>query len=96
MLPWERIKDEGTVLQKNEKIKHMKMHTSTEQLCKDLPVELALYLDHVKSLGFEDRPDYDYLKRLFRDLFYHEGFEFDSVYDWDLVQELAVEGFTSN
>ena len=96
MLPWEKIKDEGTVLQKNEKIKQMKHNTSTEQLCKDLPIEFALYFEHIKSLGFEDRPDYDYLKRLFRDLFYHEGFEFDSVYDWDLVQELAVEGFTSN
>jgi serine/threonine protein kinase len=91
MLPWERLKDEGTVLQKNEKIKAMKISTSTEQLCKGLPVEFALYFDHIRSLGFEDRPDYAYLKQLFRDLFFHEGFEYDSVYDWDLAAELANE-----
>ena len=82
-LPWQGFKDEGH--DKYEKIRQVKAGLTSDQLCKDLPVEFALYFDHVKSLGFEDRPDYDYLKRLFRDLFYHEGFEFDSVYDWDLL-----------
>ena len=70
-----------------------KLSVSTEQLCRGLPVEFALFLAHVKGLGFEDRPDYAYLRRLFRDLFFHQGFEYDAVFDWDLAEELAVEGF---
>jgi hypothetical protein len=70
--------------ERHEKIREVKASLSSEQLCKGLPVEFALYFDHIRSLGFEDRPDYAYLKQLFRDLFFHEGFEYDSVYDWDL------------
>jgi membrane protease subunit (stomatin/prohibitin family) len=44
-----------------------------------------LYFEHVKSLAFEDRPDYDYLKRLFRELFFRKGYTYDNVYDWDLL-----------
>jgi hypothetical protein len=46
-----------------------KVSTSTEMLCKNLPIEFKAFFDHVKGLRFDDRPDYDYLKRLFRDLF---------------------------
>ena len=47
--------------------------------------EFRAYFDHVKSLGFEDRPDYDFLKRLFRELFFRKGFAYDNVFDWDLI-----------
>ena len=33
-------------------------------------------------MRFEDKPDYKYLKQLFRDLFVREGFAYDYVYDW--------------
>ena len=36
-------------------------------------------------MRFEDRPDYDYLKRLFRELFFRKGFTFDNMYDWELL-----------
>jgi hypothetical protein len=36
-------------------------------------------------LRFEDRPDYDYLKRLFRELFFRKGFTYDNMYDWELL-----------
>jgi casein kinase 1 len=40
----------------------MKLAVTTAQLCKGLPIEFQLYFEHIKSLGFEDRPDYDYLR----------------------------------
>ena len=46
-----------------------------------------MYFEHVKSLGFDDRPDYDYLKRLFRELFFRKGFTYDSIFDWDVVSQ---------
>ena len=42
-------------------------------LCKSFPPEFTSYFLYVRSLRFEDKPDYSYLKRLFRDLFIREG-----------------------
>jgi hypothetical protein len=47
--------------------------------------EFRAYFEHVRGLRFDDRPDYDYLKRLFRELFFRKNFCYDNVYDWDLV-----------
>jgi hypothetical protein len=45
-----------------------------------------LFFDHVKNLNFDDRPDYDYLKRLFRELFFRKGFSYDNMFDWELKE----------
>ncbi len=39
-------------------------------------------MDYTRGLGFKDKPDYDFLKRLFKELFVREGFQLDSVFDW--------------
>ena len=56
-------------------------------LCKGFPAEFRSYFEHVRALRFDDRPDYDYLKRLFRELFFRKGFSYDNVYDWDVPLE---------
>ena len=40
-------------------------------LCAGLPEEFKIYLDYCRQLRFEDNPDYNYLRRLFRDLLKH-------------------------
>lgn len=35
----------------------------------------ATYLNYCRSLRFEDRPDYAYLRRLLKDLFFREGYQ---------------------
>jgi hypothetical protein len=68
------------------------MSTSTEQLCKGYPTEFRSYFEYCRSLRFEDRPDYAYLKRLFKELFYRKGFQYDNMFDWtvlNLQQEKA-------
>lgn len=42
-------------------------------LCKGHPVEFASYFHYCHTLTFDQRPDYGFLKRLFRDLFSREG-----------------------
>jgi hypothetical protein len=39
-------------------------------------------MNYCKTLKFEDKPDYSYLRRMFRDLFERIGFELDFQYDW--------------
>lgn len=60
----------------------------------NFPAEFSTYLNICRSLGFEDKPDYAYLRQLFRGLFHRLGFTYDFVFDWNLlnlVSEFFVE-----
>lgn len=85
-LPWQGLKA-TTKKQKYEIILEKKISTSTEMLCKGFPIEFQSYFEHVRSLRFDDRPDYDHLKRLFRELFFRKGYSYDNVYDWAAREE---------
>ncbi|PKA60591.1 Casein kinase I isoform delta-like [Apostasia shenzhenica] len=84
-LPWQGLKA-GTKKQKYDKISEKKMLTPVEVLCKSYPTEFVSYFHYCRSLRFEDKPDYSYLKRLFRDLFIREGYQFDYVFDWTVLK----------
>ena len=76
-----------------------KMSTPVEILCKGLPsifilnfywylmiflVEFSTYLNYCRSLRFEDKPDYLYLRKMFKEIFYKENYDWDFMYDWCL------------
>ncbi|KAF6152276.1 hypothetical protein GIB67_005930 [Kingdonia uniflora] len=84
-LPWQGLKA-GTKKQKYERISDKKVNTSIENLCRNYPTEFASYFHYCRSLRFDDKPDYAYLKRIFRDLFIREGFQFDYVFDWTILK----------
>ncbi|XP_026665361.2 casein kinase 1-like protein 4 isoform X4 [Phoenix dactylifera] len=84
-LPWQGLKA-ATKKQKYDKICEKKLSTPIEVLCKSHPVEFASYFHYCHSLTFDQRPDYGFLKRLFRDLFHREGFEFDYIFDWSILK----------
>ncbi|XP_057967738.1 casein kinase 1-like protein 2 isoform X2 [Malania oleifera] len=84
-LPWQGLKA-GTKKQKYEKISEKKVSTSIEALCRGYPTEFASYFHYCRSLRFDDKPDYAYLKRIFRELFIREGFQFDYVFDWTILK----------
>jgi casein kinase 1/casein kinase I family protein HRR25 len=86
-LPWQGLRA-ATKRQKYERIMERKMGTSIEQLCKGYPPEFRMYFEYVRSLRFEDRPDYDYMKRMFRELFYRKGYEQDMLYDWNVQEDM--------
>ncbi|KAA3457813.1 casein kinase I-like [Gossypium australe] len=84
-LPWQGLKAD-TKKQKYDKICEKKVSTPIEVLCKSHPVEFASYFHYFHSLTFDQRPDYGFLKRLFRDLFAREGYEFDYIFDWTIIK----------
>lgn len=47
-----------------------------------LAEEMATYLRYVRRLDFFEKPDYDYLRTLFMELFERKGYTFDYTYDW--------------
>ena len=60
-LPWLKI---------NEKVVKKKKRTTVENLRKDCHIEFHMYLNYVRSLSFDEKPDYDYLRKLFNKLYY--------------------------
>lgn len=80
-LPWSGIKVKNPS-EKYAKICECKMRTPVEILCEGLPEEFCLYITLVRSLVFDDIPDYDFFKKLFDDLFKQNKFVYDYIYDW--------------
>jgi len=89
-LPWQGLKA-NSKKEKYEKIKEKKMSTPIEELCKHFPSEFVTYLNYCRSLRFEDRPDYAHLRRLLKDLFLREGYQYDFVFDWTILNYESKE-----
>jgi len=74
-----------------------KLGTPIEILCKGFPSEFVTYLSYCRNLKFEDKPDYNYLRTLLKDLFVKSGYDWDYQYDWNIIakkrkEEKKVEG----
>jgi serine/threonine protein kinase len=82
-LPWQGL-NAPTKASKYRAIMECKRSLSLEDLCAGQPDEFKQYFEHVKNLKFEERPDFDFLKRLFRDLFKRMGYKDDNLYDWEV------------
>ncbi|CAA9998020.1 unnamed protein product [Nesidiocoris tenuis] len=90
-LPWQGLKA-ANKRQKYERISEKKMSFPIDELCKGYPAEFTLYLNYCRSLRFEERPDYSYLRQMFRTLFHREMFTYDYVFDWNMLKFGGVRG----
>ena len=63
-LPWENLKCKNHS-DLAQKIFAVKSFLSIKMLCKDLPKEMNEYMIYVKSLKFEEEPNYIYITRIF-------------------------------
>lgn len=50
--------------------------------------EFGTYLNYCRSLRFEEKPDYAYLRQLVRNLFHRQGFSYDYVFDWNAMKDV--------
>ncbi|XP_055324964.1 casein kinase I isoform X19 [Sitodiplosis mosellana] len=80
-LPWQGLKAD-TLKERYQKIGDTKRSTPIEVLCENHPEEFATYLRYVRRLDFFETPDYDYLRRLFQDLFDRKNYVDDGEFDW--------------
>ncbi|XP_063980891.1 casein kinase I isoform X6 [Diachasmimorpha longicaudata] len=80
-LPWQGLKAD-TLKERYQKIGDTKRATSIEILCDGHPEEMATYLRYVRRLDFFETPDYEYLRKLFQDLYERRGFVNDGEFDW--------------
>ncbi|SDA06342.1 BZ3501_MvSof-1269-A2-R1_Chr4-1g06387 [Microbotryum saponariae] len=83
-LPWQGLKA-ATNKQKYEKIGEKKQSTPIKELADGFPEEFAIYLNYVRKLGFEETPDYDFLRELFTKVLKNSGEAEDGIYDWMML-----------
>ena len=88
-LPWENIKsyDEND---KYYKIYMMKKYLTAQQLCEGLPIQIYKFLKYVKELQFEEQPDYNYLRSLFKDLLYKYKYIYNNKISFSWVDKNIV------
>ena len=47
--------------------------------------EFGIYLNYVRKLGFEETPDYDFLRELFAKIMKNNNEVDDGIFDWSLL-----------
>ena len=65
-----------------EIIYNIKKNISNEVLCKGLPSEMCEYMDYVKSLKFDEEPNYNELKKLFISILDNMNEKYDLNFSW--------------
>ena len=66
-LPWQGYEIHGPCAKKNyETIVDLKHKSKPEEICRGLPPEFAKYIIYCLKLNFEEKPDYEYLRNLFK------------------------------
>ena len=87
-LPWQGIRAK-TKNEKYDAIKERKMATTVETLCSGFPDEFAMFLKHCRKLGFDEKPDYAFLRKLFQDLYIKKGYANDNIFDWSVMKKIC-------
>uniref|UniRef100_A0A914YNL7 Non-specific serine/threonine protein kinase n=1 Tax=Panagrolaimus superbus TaxID=310955 RepID=A0A914YNL7_9BILA len=73
-LPWRDVK--------SKKICQVK-EDSFATLFRHGPVELYAVVDHIQTLKYETRPNYDYLREIISTICTSRNFKFSDPYDWE-------------
>jgi len=94
-LPWQGLRA-NTKKQKYQKIMEKKMATPIDLLCKGFPDEFRIYFEYCRALRFADKPDYSYLRRLFKDLALRNEIEYDGNFDWRLLPDAVLSSGPGN
>jgi len=72
-LPWQGLREAGRV-RKWRKIEQKKSSVSNHSLTQGLPMEFCYYLDNVKKLKYDERPEYRKLINVFKKLYVKQGY----------------------
>ncbi|CAD8065708.1 unnamed protein product [Paramecium sonneborni] len=94
-LPWQNLQNIGEK-DRTIAVGEVKMNTTIDSLCKELPIQFADYLKYLKNLAFEDQPDYDMLKTLMKQC--SNTNTYDNIFEWsnksqhkESIQEVKLQ-----
>lgn len=90
-LPWQNMKKR---LAKNRREKHRELallkQDALSSVCSKLPVEFGTALRYIRKLAFDEEPDYNHIRGLFRNLYEKNGYT-KVVFDWSNKQLMGFE-----
>ena len=81
-LPWQGLKAK-VLKERYSRIMETKIQTSIVNLCKNCPKELEVFMHYVRDLRFDEKPDYNYLRKLLRNISENLKIEYDGIFDWN-------------
>ena len=85
-LPWQGLQGKNKD-EKYDKIREKKASTTIETLTTGAPEEFHKYITYCRSLEFEQKPDYNFLRSMFKGIMQRNNWEYDGAYDWVLKRE---------
>ena len=90
-LPWQSLIAKN-LHKKYKMILEKKQATSIAQLCQGCPAPFAEFLSYTRSLKFDDNPNIQYLRQLFRDLYEQQGYPLSTIQDadWDWIERQST------
>ena len=94
-LPWQNIK----VKDKEEKFKKIlqkKLEISSNELCSGIPKEFEIFLEYVKNLKYDEKPDYNMLKDLLYKIMKDGNYKNDYIYDWTFLDDKNKNEITND
>ena len=80
-LPWENSQGKNNY-ELIQKIYNSKALIPIKELCKDLPKEMIEFFKYIKSLKFEEDPDYSYLTNILKTILYKININNDMNFSW--------------
>lgn len=99
-LPWQGIKCK-TVSEKNQKIFQKKISLKPEEIFIGVPgtftlilEELIEFYNYCHNLQFDEKPDYNYLKNIIKNIASQQNIVLDDKFDWNLKRrdEIIING----
>ena len=91
-LPWQGLHVKNKE-DRYHKIMEIKIQTTPFELCKGFPKEFEDYVEYTRKLQYEEDPDYDFLKNLFKSILKDD---IEYIYDWDTGNKTLNTITTSN
>lgn len=89
-LPWQRVKGDSKE-EKYENILKCKETLPSETVCAGLPKEFETILTYALQLKFDELPDYNYMRSIFKTLFKKQQFIYDLQFDWSIAELVAAQ-----
>ena len=90
-LPWQNLNKYYKGKDLYFKTYAMKKFMPIEKLCKGLPTEMEDYFKYIKTMKFQEEPNYDYLRNLFKSILKKNGCENLENINFSWVSEFQWE-----
>jgi len=91
-LPWQNLNVDR--LKRRQVIGEMKRKMSSKEITNGLPTEFTTFMSYIRCLRFTDKPDYDWIRSLFRKCYEQNQFTQDKVFDW--TESTNASAFNNN